>query len=44
MPRPKNNTGANLGFEDNLWAAADRLRGNMSATIRRNLEALAYGG
>ncbi len=27
----KNNTGANLGFEDKLWAAADKLRGNMDA-------------
>jgi len=25
------NTGANLGFEDRLWAAADKLRGNMDA-------------
>jgi len=31
---PKNNrsgNGANLGFEDKLWAAADKLRGNMDA-------------
>ena len=28
----KNNTGANLGFEDKLWAAADKLRGNMDAS------------
>jgi type I restriction enzyme M protein len=27
----KNATGANLGFEDKLWAAADKLRGNMDA-------------
>jgi type I restriction enzyme M protein len=27
----KNTTGANLGFEDKLWAAADKLRGNMDA-------------
>jgi len=26
-----NNTGASLGFEDKLWAAADKLRGNMDA-------------
>ena len=26
------NTGANLGFEDKLWAAADKLRGNMDAS------------
>ena len=25
------NSGANLGFEDKLWAAADKLRGNMDA-------------
>jgi len=25
------NNGANLGFEDKLWAAADKLRGNMDA-------------
>jgi hypothetical protein len=30
-----NNTGANLGFEDKLWMAADNLRGTMdSATFR----------
>ncbi|MBW2109697.1 MAG: SAM-dependent DNA methyltransferase [Deltaproteobacteria bacterium] len=27
----KKNTGANLGFEDKLWAAADKLCGNMDA-------------
>ena len=26
-----NNAGAGLGFEDKLWAAADKLRGNMDA-------------
>ena len=26
-----NGTGANLGFEDKLWAAADKLRGTMDA-------------
>jgi len=26
---PKNGNGANLGFETRLWAAADKLRGNM---------------
>lgn len=35
MPRPpkkkNNNSGANLGFEATLWAAADKLRGNMDA-------------
>jgi len=27
----KNSTGAHLGFEDKLWAVADKLRGNMDA-------------
>lgn len=27
----RKNNGANLGFEDKLWAAADKLRGNMDA-------------
>src|SRR5660398_219093 len=31
MTNQRNNTGANLGFEDKLWAAADKLRGNMYA-------------
>jgi len=31
MNNQRNNTGANLGFEDKLWAAADKLRGNMDA-------------
>ena len=29
MARRANNNGANLGFEAQLWAAADKLRGNM---------------
>ncbi len=29
MAKPANNNGANLGFEAQLWAAADKLRGNM---------------
>ena len=29
MSKPANNSGANLGFEAKLWAAADKLRGNM---------------
>jgi len=28
----KNGNGANLGFEEKLWAAADKLRGHMDAT------------
>jgi type I restriction enzyme M protein len=28
----KVNSGANLGFEDKLWAAADKLRGHMDAS------------
>jgi len=31
MARTNSSTGANLGFEDKLWAAADKLRGNMDA-------------
>jgi type I restriction enzyme M protein len=27
----KSNTGANPGFEEKLWAAADKLRGHMDA-------------
>jgi len=29
--KKSNGNGANLGFEDKLWAAADKLRGNMDA-------------
>ena len=29
MAKQANNNGANLGFEAQLWAAADKLRGNM---------------
>ena len=29
MAKRANNSGANLGFEKQLWAAADKLRGNM---------------
>jgi type I restriction enzyme M protein len=29
--KTRSNAGANLGFEDKLWAAADKLRGNMDA-------------
>jgi type I restriction enzyme M protein len=31
MPKPKTNNGANLGFEQKLWQAADKLRNNMDA-------------
>jgi type I restriction enzyme M protein len=31
MPKPKANNGANLGFEQKLWQAADKLRNNMDA-------------
>jgi type I restriction enzyme M protein len=31
MPKPSNSTTANLGFEAQLWAAADALRSNMDA-------------
>ena len=42
MSNQKNNTGANLEFEDNLWAVTDKLHGNMDVTIRRNLETKGY--
>lgn len=32
MSMTKNNNGANLGFESQLWAAADKLRGHMDAS------------
>ena len=32
MAKQANNSGANLGFEAHLWAAADKLRGNMEAS------------
>jgi type I restriction enzyme M protein len=28
----KTNNGANLGFENQMWAAADKLRGHMDAS------------
>jgi type I restriction-modification system DNA methylase subunit len=31
MAKDKNNGGANLGFEADLWRAADALRSNMDA-------------
>ena len=31
MANRTNNSAANLGFEDKLWAAADKLRGHMDA-------------
>jgi len=35
----KQNGGANLGFEQTLWAAADKLRGHMAAAVRSQVEA-----
>ena len=32
---PKSNNGANLGFESDLWRAADALRSNMDASQNR---------
>ncbi len=32
MMSNQTSNGANLGFEDKLWAAADKLRGNMDAS------------
>ena len=31
MKEAKNGSGANLGFEAKLWAAADKMRNNMDA-------------
>jgi type I restriction enzyme M protein len=31
MPKTKTNNVANLGFEQKLWQAADKLRNNMDA-------------
>ncbi len=33
----RSNTSGNLGFEDKLWAAADKLRGNMDAAEYRHV-------
>lgn len=33
----KNNNGANLGFESQMWAAADKLRGHMDASEYKNV-------
>jgi hypothetical protein len=35
----KQNGGGNLGFEQTLWAAADKLRGHMDATVHSQVEA-----
>ena len=37
MTRKANNTEANLGFEAQLWAAADKLRGNMEPSDYRHV-------
>ncbi len=29
--QPRSGSGANLGFEEKLWAAADKMRGHMDA-------------
>jgi type I restriction enzyme M protein len=31
MAKPKSSNGANLGFEEKLWQAADKLRNNVDA-------------
>ncbi|MGD1876300.1 MAG: hypothetical protein ACFB13_02235 [Kiloniellaceae bacterium] len=33
----QNGNGANLGFEARLWAAADKLRGNMEASYHKHV-------
>ncbi|MFO8084544.1 MAG: type I restriction-modification system subunit M N-terminal domain-containing protein [Desulfobacterales bacterium] len=33
----ENNNGANLGFENQMWAAADKLRGHMDASEYKNV-------
>ena len=33
----KNQNGANLGFENQLWAAADKLRGHMDASEYKHI-------
>lgn len=41
--KPSNNTThANLGFEAQLWAAADALRNNMDAAISANVRELGF--
>lgn len=30
--KPQKSNGANLGFENQLWAAADKMRGHMDAS------------
>jgi roadblock/LC7 domain-containing protein len=42
MPRAKTDkkkaNGANLGFEEKLWAAADKMRGHMDAAGYKHVE------
>ncbi len=33
----RNNNGAELGFEQTLWAAADKLRGHLDAAEYKNV-------
>jgi type I restriction enzyme M protein len=33
----KGDNGANLGFEDKLWAAADKMRGSMDAADYKHM-------
>ena len=37
MVRQLNGNSANLGFEQNLWAAADKMRGHMDAAEHKHL-------
>ena len=40
---PQISTGATTGYEAELWAMADTLRGSMDAAIEANLTALGFG-
>ncbi len=36
-PNKKNGSGANLGFEEKLWQAADKLRGQVDAAEYKHI-------
>ena len=37
MPRKKSNNTAEIGFEQQIWSAADKLRGNIDASEYKNV-------